>query len=329
MENTNLGTSKTTPKDFFLWAGAMIALYLAVISFISLLFEYINYTYPDPNAGYADPYSGTLRFAMASLIVLVPTTLVLLRLIRGTLLKEAGKAMIWVRRWALVLTIFVTTVTVLIDLITLVNYFLNGEVTMRFILKIVVVLLVAGFVFMHFLADLKGFWITHPKRANLVALAAGVVTVLAIVAGFFIVGTPAAARDTRLDIQRTNDLQNLQSQVVNYYQQKEVLPTSIDQLKDPLSSYQSVPVDPVTGATYTYEKTGTLSFSICADFARDGKDLKGRGAYGRDVAVSYPSYGGMGVDENWQHTAGHVCYARTIDPERYPPFPKASSKPLQ
>lgn len=320
MENTPAG-SRTSPKDFFLWASAVIALYLSVVSFITLLFEYINYVFPDPNAYYGDPYSSSMRFAMAALIVLVPATLVFLRLIRGSILAEAGKAGIWVRRWALQLTIFVMTFTILVDLITLVNYFLNGEVTTRFILKVAVVLMVAGFVFLHFLADLKGYWIKYPKRANLVAASVGVATLVAIVAGFFLVGSPMAARDIRLDIQRVNDLQSIQSQVVTYYQQKEALPTSISELADPLS-YYALPKDPVTDAEYVYRQTGDLSFELCAIFAREGRDMEGRGGFGRDVAVSYTYPGPDGALENWQHDSGEVCFSRTIDPERYPPFEK-------
>ncbi len=316
-----MNTSKTTPKDFFLWAGAMVALYLSVISFITLLFEYINYVFPDPSAYAGDPYSSAMRFAMASLIVLVPTTLILLRLIRGTIMADAGKAGIWVRRWVLQLTVFVMTVTILIDLITLVNYFLNGEVTTRFILKIVVVLLVAGFLFMHFLADLKGYWIKHPKKADLIGIASAAVALAAIVAGFFIVGSPSAARDTRLDVQRVNDLMSIQSQVVSFYQQKEELPGTLAELSDPLS-YFTLPKDPKTGMDYTYEKTGTLAFKLCADFAREGKDMTGRGGYAGDMAVSYPYPGPEGGMENWKHGAGTVCFERTIDPERYPVFEK-------
>lgn len=312
-------TSRTTPKDFFLWAGAMIALYLSVISFISLLFEYINYTYPDASAAYGDPYSSAMRFSMAALIVLVPTTLVLLRLIRGTIKTDAGKATIWVRRWALVLTVFVMTVTVLIDLITLVNYFLNGEITTRFILKVLVVLLVAGFLFMHFLADLKGYWIKYPAKANMVGVGAAIAALVAIGAGFFIIGSPNDARLMRFDIEKTGHLQSIQYQVLNYYQQKGEVPATLEELADPLSGF-SLPIDPQTGESYRYEKTSDLAFRLCATFNKESRDLMGRGGYGRDMAISYPYPEGMG--ENWKHDAGEVCFDRTIDPERYPQFEK-------
>src|SRR3989344_9357609 len=94
---------KTTPKDFFLWAGAMVALYVSVFSLITLYFEYINYTFPDALQPYVDPYSGAIRFAMASLIVLFPVFLLLMRLIRNDIARNAEKRDLWVRRWALFL----------------------------------------------------------------------------------------------------------------------------------------------------------------------------------------------------------------------------------
>jgi hypothetical protein len=100
--------TKVTPKDFFLWLGAMIALYGSVISLITLLFQYINYAFPDPlEYSYVEPYSSGIRFAMASLIVLVPLALVLMRLLRRDMETIPEKKDLWVRRWALVLTVFV------------------------------------------------------------------------------------------------------------------------------------------------------------------------------------------------------------------------------
>src|SRR3990167_5281347 len=81
---------KVTPKDFFIWAGAMVALYGSIFSFLTLLFQYINYTYPDPlSYYYVEPFSSSMRFAMASLIVLVPVTIVLMRFIRNDIARDA------------------------------------------------------------------------------------------------------------------------------------------------------------------------------------------------------------------------------------------------
>lgn len=307
--------ARTTPKDFFLWAGAVIALYGSVISVITLAFSYIDYAFPDALAYASDPYSGPIRVAMASVLVLVPTMLVLLRIIRGTITEHAGRAHIWVRRWALVLTLFIASATMLIDLITLFTTFLGGEITIRFALKVAVVLLVALGVFLHFLADLKGYWIEHGRKAQLVGIAVGVLALALIGAGFFIVGSPATARLMRYDDQKVSDLQNLQYQIVNYYQQKEVLPATLAALADPLSGY-SAPSDPQSGEPYRYEKTGNRSFTLCGTFNTPTPEARGR-----DIASPSGS-----IDETWTHQAGETCYERTIDPERYPFFTKPAAR---
>lgn len=310
-------SSKTTPKDFFLWLGVIIATYGAVIAFITLLFEYINYVFPDDLAFYGDPYSGAIRFSMSALIVFTPIALGLAYLIRKSIKSEPGKADIWIRRWAIMLTLFIAGLTIAIDLITLINTFLGGQITTRFMLKVAVIIVVAGWVFFHFLLELKNYWIEHQKRSHLVTLLVGIAVLGAIISGLFIIGTPGDARLVSYDMRKVQDLQTLQYEIVNYYQQKETLPESLEELADPLHGF-SFPVDAQTGEPYTYTKTGDLSFTLCATFNKEAKDLEGRGPnMGRDVA--YPP---MGMDENWKHAAGETCFERTIDPERYPAFPK-------
>ena len=305
---------KVTPKDFFLWAGAMIALYGSVISFLTLLFQYINYAYPDPLSYYwVEPYSGSMRFAMASLIVLVPLTVLLMRFIRKDIARDAMKNELWVRRWALVLTVFIAGATVVGDLIALVNGFLGGDLTMRFILKVLVVLFVAGGVFLHFLADLRGYWKVNPSRAQAVGFAAGALVLVAIVSGFFIMGTPGEVRLLRFDDQKVGHMQEIQWQIVNFWQQKEKLPASLDELEDPLSGFM-IPTDPQTGESYTYRAIDRHSFELCATFNLESSQ---RNPESKPVRA-YDS-----IDGNWQHAAGEVCFERTIDPERYPPFEKA------
>lgn len=305
-------TPKVTPKDFFLWAGAMIALYGSIIAFLTLVFQYINYAYPDPlSYNVVEPFSGPMRFAMASLIVLVPTTIVLMRFIRNDIARDAMKAELWVRRWALVLTVFIAGATVIGDLIALVNGFLGGDLTMRFILKVLVVLGVAGGIFLHFLADLRGYWNANPGKAKQVGIAAGILVVITIVAGFFIMGTPGQVRLLRFDEQKVSDLQSIQWELVNFWQQKQVLPAGLEELNDPLRGYV-VPKDPQTGEGYRYERTSNSSFRLCATF----------NAESRLSTEEMPVRAYGSIEGSWQHGAGEVCFDRTIDPERYPPFTK-------
>ncbi len=314
-------THKVTPKDFFLWTGAMVGLYGSVVSFITLLFAYIDNAFPDALSGNYynyDPYSGSIRFAMASLIVLVPVTILLLQIIRKDITRDHTKEDLWVRRWALFLTLFLAGLAMVIDGITLINYFLGGELTTRFALKVAVILLVAAGVFMHFLADYWGYWIKFPGKARSVGIAAGVLVFLSIVSGFFIIGSPASVRLQRFDSQKVSDLQNIQWQIINYYQTKGVLPTELAQVADPISG-NFIPKDPQSSVDYVYRvKTAPYTFELCATFNKDS--IEGMNS---EMDRPFPaSIGGEG--ENWAHGVGEKCFERTLDPERYPVYPRGT-----
>lgn len=137
----------------------------------------------------------------------------------------------------------------------------------------------------------------------------------AIVAGFFIVGSPATERLRQLDAQRLTALQMLQSEIVYYWQHKSKLPAKLSDLTDPIRGFQ-VPVDPKTGLGYGYSPTGTASFSLCANFDLPSQqsDVTLRG-----LPVAPEPYGGIG--QSWQHGTGYACFDRTIDKDFYKPIP--------
>ena len=315
---------KTTPKDFFLWAGAMVALYGGVVAFIALVFDYINYTFPNPLAYYpADPYQSGISGEMASVIVLLPVYLLLMYLIRKDSDRDPSRKEIWVRRWAIILTLFLASVAMIVDLITLLTTFLSGEeLTTGFLLKVLVIILVATGVFMHFFADLKNYWNMNPSRRLFVRVGAAVLAVVTIGSGFFIVGTPAEARLARFDAQKVSDLQSIQSQVVYYWQAKQALPKTLDDLNNSLA-YGPVPIDAQTGESYVYQATGALSFELCATFNAESRGNQALLMESRSAASQVPPFGvKSGAQDNWQHGSGQVCFDRTIDPAFYPPLNK-------
>jgi len=303
-----------------LWAGAMIALYWSVVAFLFLVFDYINYAFPDPLAYYpTDPYQSGISYEMASIIVLFPIYMLLMWMIRRDIVRDASRKEIWIRRWALILTLFVAGATIAIDLITLLTKFLNGEsLTTAFLLKVLIVLLVAAAGFMHFIADLWGYWDTFPARKRAVCSAVAILAVITIIAGFFIVGTPQQARLYRFDEQKVSDLQNIQSEIVSYWQAKGALPATLSDLQDPISGF-TVPTDPQTAAAYEYDKTGTTSFKLCAMF-----NAVSMGNSQPMITAPVPAGASGGSVDNWSHVAGHDCFERSIDPQRYP-----VQKPLQ
>lgn len=316
---------KTTPKDFFLYLSAFATLYVSAISLIGLLFAIVNRVFPDTLSGYyGDLYSGGMRFAIASLVVVFPIYLFLASYINRHLRAHPEKRELGVRKWLSYVTLFLTGAAVVTDLVVLLNYFLGGEITARFAFKVLSVLVVAGAVFWYHLYDLrKTFASDMPDRSRLIVSLACVLVFGSIIGGFALVGSPMKARDLRFDDRRVSDLTSVQWQIVNFWQQKGELPASLDGLNDAISGY-AVPVDPQTGEAYSYQKTGDLSFRLCAEFALSSDEsLSGR----RESSIAYPS-GFDSRNANWSHEAGEHCFDRTIDPDLYPPRDALTEKAL-
>lgn len=294
----------------------MAALYGGVVSFISLLFEYIDTAFPNPvrdSYYYYDAYASNISYETASLIVLTPVFMILMRLIRRDIQVDSSRGETWIRRWALFLTVFLAAVAMVVDLIVALTTFLQGEeVTVAFLLKVLAVLLVAGAGFIHFYSDIRGYWQREPMKARMVNYAVGVLVLVTILAGFFIVGTPQQIRRMKQDAIRVQDLQSIQWQVLDFWQQRERIPMTLEEMKDPISN-NVIPVDPRTGKTYEYKKTGDMSFELCATFADEGGTIPAIERYSEPAGL---------LEDNWQHEAGNVCFSRIIDPEKYPPYNK-------
>ncbi len=79
MKHTNQPIKiKTSPKDFFLHLLSILALYFSAISFLVLIFQYINIWIPDQldQTSYElrhYVYLKQIRWSLASLIVIFPT----------------------------------------------------------------------------------------------------------------------------------------------------------------------------------------------------------------------------------------------------------------
>lgn len=329
--------TRTTPKDFFLHLGAIIALFASVISIINLSFSIINYYLPDQLAGYF--YAGSIAWPVSMLVVLVPLLYVLEYLINKDIGKIPEKADLAVRKWRIYLTLFLTGATIIGDLVALIYTYMSGEVSGRFIYKVIAVLVISSVVFFYYLLvknrrDETGAVHPNTKKAMIFAYIGIVVFAVSIVLGFMVVGSPSKQRNLRFDSQRISDLSSIQWRVISHWQQKGALPASLEELNDPISNYP-VPTDPKNKNPYGYRVIssntapgGKVSFELCAEFALKSGDDKGRGDYyGKGGGIYMDSMAFIdypGVDSSWKHDAGLTCFERTIDPDKYPVNPKPS-----
>lgn len=316
---------KVTPKDFFLWLGAMVALYVSVGSFIALSFEYIDRLVGSAAIIGYDPYTGAMRFAIASLIVLFPVYLFLTRKLNQDIRRNPEKKELWVRRWLVYVTVFAAGIGIVIDLVVLLYTFLGGEeLTVAFLLKVLTVLVLFGGVFYYYLQDIRGTWERNEKRSKQIGATVSVVVVLAIIGGFFIMGSPQTQRDLRNDQQRIDDLENIQRQVTDYYRSTEELPETLEDLQDPLVGGY-INTDPETGDAYEYRVIDDLTFELCATFALPLPEFSEAHIDRTDWRVR----NALRQAQEWPHEQGRTCFERTIDPELVQPYSDHIPKPVR
>ncbi len=317
-------TTKTSPKDFFLTVAFFVALYVSAVSLLQLWFAAINALFPDP-LSYEMGYSATLRVAIASLVVVFPLYVFFLHFLEKDSIQHPEKANQWIRTWLTYLTLFAAGVTLVVDLVVLINTFLGGDVTTRFVLKVLAIFIVAGAVFGYYLRDVrKDDAMRRTASRNYFAWSASLVIALSVVGSFFIIGSPMSERLRRFDEERISHLQNIQSHVVYFWQQKGALPQTLAELQSPLAGFV-VPVDPETSAPYKYRPLAATVFEVCADFdTEESASTQGasRAAFAKPIPV-YPQ-GAYPGDINWKHGKGRSCFSRTIDPDLFP----VQKKPL-
>ena len=144
---------KQNAKFAFFYMLSLVALVFTSLSTGMIIFQIINKTIADDLSLAPGGFSqDALRFAISAIIIAAPIYFVLMRLINKNLLsgqmgKESG-----VRKWLTYFILLVSFVVMIGWLIATIGSFLNGEFTIKFILKaltsILISALILAFIFM-------------------------------------------------------------------------------------------------------------------------------------------------------------------------------------
>jgi len=292
-----------TAKHFALQLGSLISLYLSLSFLIALVFGIITILYPDPANGSYEVVSAesTVRLGIAMVIVFFPAYLILTRTVNKLRRTDTG-AYIGITKWLIYLSLLAGGLALLGDLVAVVMNFLDGELTLRFVLEAATVFIVVGAAFYYYFLDAKGYWMQHESRSVQFGAATVVVVLVAIVTGFMHIQMPTAVREQKLDTQAVSDLQTIQWRVQDYYATNKKLPDTLDALGTP-----ALPTAPAGRGAYTYKVTSD-GFSLCATFAQESKAT--------DYVGSAPvmEKGLIRNGDNWQHGTGEVCFNRILNP---------------
>ncbi|MGB5701499.1 MAG: DUF5671 domain-containing protein [Polyangiales bacterium] len=143
-------------RDAFIYLVIFATLAITAIHFGSLLFELIDKALPDaldePHEGYN---VNAVRQAIAALVVAFPIYVFLSYRVNAAIRRDPTKRSSRIRKWLTYLTLFIASAVLVGDLSTVIYSLLAGELTTRFILKALTVVLIAGAIFGYYLWDLR------------------------------------------------------------------------------------------------------------------------------------------------------------------------------
>lgn len=295
--------SGAAAKDAFYYLLSFSTLATWTIGLGSLAFTLIEKWIADPLAqnGYPTESGHALASSMASIAVAFPIYLFVMRLIIRDVRNDPEKIESPVRKWLTYIALLIAAAVMIGDLVTVLEYFLRGELTSRFIAKAATVIVISGGVFWYYLGELRAPAFQREIRWNRSAVAAAgasLAVVLAFTFGFLNLGGPGVQRLEQADNRRVANLAMLANQITaKWNSSNHTLPSAVDSLPN-----ASLLKDPVTHAPYEYRQVGTNQYELCATFARDDRHDSPNG-------------------ENffWNHPKGHFCFA--LDPAETPTLP--------
>lgn len=290
---------ENTPKNFVIQLGSLISLYVSVSALIVLLFGVINLRFPDEVTSYWADESARegIRFSIAMLFVFFPIYLWLTRLSNQIRRKEEGGSYTTLAKWLVYLSLLLGGGIITGDLVTILLFFLNGEITVRFILKALALLLVVGATFGYYLYDVRGYFKNRENISKIWGASAALLVATSLIVGFFHIETPAEVREIRLDNQQVSDLQDMQWRIEEYYRIEGSLPSNISMVYEGMR----VPTAPSGREEYSYLVTGNDTYQLCATFVvASSNDATVRPSYPKD-------------NYSWDHPAGKKCFDRRVE----------------
>jgi hypothetical protein len=156
--DTDLGMAVPKPRPYvsareaFLYLVLFILLGVVAWNLGSLLFSLIDTAVPD-ELDYAYGRDFQIRSAVAGLVVGAPLFAWLALYVRKQRRTNPAMQRSRVRKWLTYITLIIAACTLIGDAIALVYNFLSGELSTRLVLKLLVIALIAGGIFLYFIRD--------------------------------------------------------------------------------------------------------------------------------------------------------------------------------
>ena len=294
---------KQNAKFAFFYMLSLVALVSISLSTGMVIFQIINKTITDPLSLAPGGFSqGDLRFAISAIIIAGPIYFAMMWLINKNLLagrleKESG-----IRKWLTYFILLVSAVVMVGWLIGTISSFLNGELSLKFILKSLTSILISALIFSYYLYDIRRAEVSQNNNIirayyyGSMALAAA-----ALVSAFFFIDSPRTVREQKFDQAIINKFSQIDSAINAYYGENKKLPENLSDLLEGGSAYyiiESDITDSGANKTFDYNIKAKDTYELCSTFKTENK------SQAEDKSVY--------IDTRWLHNAGYQCLKQRV-----------------
>lgn len=280
---------------------SLVALIFMSLATGMIVFQIINKHIVDVLNQYRGRFSSDqLKFAISALIISAPIFYFTTRQIFKSLFSGALDKDSQIRKWLTYLILLISSVVMTGWFIAVVNSFLDGELTLKFILKALTAVGIAAIIFTFYLYDIKRENVAGVKD-NVIKIYfyGSLVLIIAVFVGaFFIIESPGETRDRKIDDEVLRKLNRLDSSVRSYYIENEKLPVDFDELMTEFIYLDDEDFEnSATGERFEYTAKEAKIYEICASFRVPS----------RDPDVYMDAY-----SKEWKHGEGRQCFERKI-----------------
>lgn len=264
-------------KFVFYYLLSFLSLAFIAISIGLILFGVIDIKVFDIITHYQNSYDQQFKFAISALIIASPVFYLVSRLIANGLRENKLEKSSALRKWLIYLILFISSVVILGVLIGVINSFLSGELSTKFILKALSVFTISGFIFSFYLYNLQKNDFNKFKAWDKVFLYLSIILIIVpFISVWFFIDSPHEARNKRLDNINLEHIDRLENAINIYYQDKQALPQSLDEL----ATFSGSDVISQGLLNFNddrkieYHKLGDKEFELCSSFISNNMNDK-------------------------------------------------------
>jgi len=256
-------TKRHQAQFVFYYLLSLISLAAMALGLAMIVFEVLDKVFIDIGNSYFSMRA--LKTAFSILLVSSPIYYLCSHLLNKSIRKEELSLESSLRKWLIYLILLVTSIVMLVWLISILNSFLNGEMTIKFILKALTALVISAMIFSYYLYNIRQKQVKkRDKVKTSFFIASLILVVFALGLALVYMESPQTTRDKKMDEETLRDFDTINMNVNMYYNNKE-LPESLQELKSD-SNLNSDLGSVVSLEDIEYNKLSEAEYELCADF---------------------------------------------------------------